>query len=83
MNQKKQRVVASIHPITTEEVALIRQRMGASLQDNSDLATRFDALMVTSTRYLEPLNFRHRSVTFRSRNLCKSTPVYTCISKKS
>lgn len=45
MNQKKQRVVASIHSITTEEVALIRQRIGASLQDNSDLATRFDALM--------------------------------------
>lgn len=45
MGQKKQRVTASIHPITTEEVALIRERVGVALRDNGALAARFDAFM--------------------------------------
>jgi hypothetical protein len=45
MAQEKQKELNFIQPITSKEIELIRQRVGSSLKDNSELALKFDAML--------------------------------------
>jgi hypothetical protein len=45
MAPKKKKSSIAIEPITTDEIEVIRQRVGWSLQDNESLARKFEALL--------------------------------------
>ena len=45
MAAKRQRVAKIVHPMTAEEIAVIKDRIGAALHDDPVLAAKFDGFI--------------------------------------